>query len=81
MKARELHQEPITPLDDGKAPTWVVACLDCEFSCDAHGISGDDAVVAIAERHQKGHRLIARQIDYSTGYGRNFDEPHPLYHQ
>lgn len=65
------HQhEPIVPVRDGHAPTFVVSCLDCGFSHDAHGPTAEDAVVAIQPTHQVGHRLIAMPQNYST---------HPLY--
>ena len=78
-KPRQIESAPIVPLRNGQPPAWVVSCLDCGFSHDAHGLSADDAVRAIAPTHQEGHKLIARAVDYTTGYGGGRTRPHPLY--
>ena len=70
MTERQHHHEPITPKRAGAFPGFVVSCLDCAFSHDAHGLSAEDAVKALAPTHQAGHRLYAVPVDYST---------HPLY--
>lgn len=67
---RQHRHEPIVPAKDGKPPAWVVACLDCGFAHDAHGLDANDAIASLAAAHQPGHRLIARPIDYTD---------HPLY--
>lgn len=79
MKRREILSEPITPLKDGQPPGFIVACLDCDFGVDAHGLTAEDAVKAVAPTHQKGHHLIATHVDYTTGHGPNKKDPHPLY--
>jgi len=49
----------------------VVACVECTFSHDAHGIDADDAIKAVAPTHAEGkHKMVARAVDYSA---------HPLY--
>ena len=73
------RQEAITPRRDGKPPAFVVACLDCGFSCDEHGIGADDAVKAVAPRHAVDHKLVARPVDYTKGYGPDKRDAHPLY--
>lgn len=88
-RPRHGHHEPITPTKDGQAPAWVVACLDCDWAADAHGLTSEDAVKAMTSVHQAGHRLVARSIDYSEGWQRP-GQPlagippstvgHPLYH-
>ena len=84
------HQsEPIVPAKEGRPPAFVVACLDCEFSHDAHGLTAEDAVKSIAPSHQTTHRLIARSVDYTTGWPENHAKPtegpktfpHALYRQ
>lgn len=67
---RHVRHEPVVPSRDGTPPAYVVACLDCGFAHDAHGLTAEDAVKAIAPSHEPGHHLIARAVDYST---------HPLY--
>ena len=79
MTQHPQQHEPIVPMKDGKPPGFVVACLDCEFSHDAHGLTAEDAVKAIAPAHQTGHRLIARPVDYTTGWGPQGTAPHPIY--
>lgn len=79
MKRRDILSEPITPTVAGKPPQFIVACLDCEFSVDAHGLSEEDAVKAVAPSHAAAHRLIARPVDYTVGYGPDKSQPHPLY--
>lgn len=78
-RARQVQSGPIVPLKDGQPPAWVVACLDCGFSHDAHGRSADDAVKAVAPSHEPGHKLIARAINYESGWGEDGTKPHPLY--
>lgn len=75
---------------EGVPPGWVVSCLDCPFSHDAHGLDANDAISTIAPSHQRGHRLHAQPIDYSEGWPRD-GRPlagvppsvggHPLYHR
>ncbi len=77
---RQGQHEPITPMRAGQPPTWVVACLDCGFSVDEYGQTAEDALQSVAPRHEASHALIARPVDYTTGYGEHKDEPHPLYH-
>ena len=73
-------QEPITPAKDGLPPCWVVACLDCSFAHDAHGLMAEDAIATVARTHAPDHRLIARAVDYAhPTYGPDRNEPHPLY--
>ena len=79
MTGHPQQHDPVTPLENGQRPTWVVACLDCEFSHDAHGAAAEDAIQALAANHQPGHRLIARPVDYSTGWGPQGTAPHPIY--
>lgn len=79
MKRREILSEPITPAVGGTPPAFVVACLKCEFSVDAHALSAEDAVKAVAPTHEPTHLLIARPVDYTTGYGTDKTAPHPLY--
>jgi hypothetical protein len=67
---RDTTNLPIVPAQDGKGPAWIVVCLDCPFAHDAHALSGEDAVQAIAPTHERTHRLIARAVDYTD---------HPLY--
>ena len=76
---REGQHEPIEPLREGQPPGWIVSCLDCSFSHDEHGLTASDAIMACAARHENGHKMIARAMDYTTGYGEHRDEPHPLY--
>jgi hypothetical protein len=76
---RQIQSAPIVPLKAGQPPAWVVMCLDCGWSHDAHGLGADDAVKALAPQHQEGHHLIARAIDYTTGWGPERNQPHPLY--
>ena len=76
---RRGEYEPITPMQDGKPPDWVVVCLDCGFSVDEHGVTGEDAVKAVAPRHEHAHKLTARPVNYSAGWGEKKKEPHPLY--
>ena len=71
--------EPITPMEGGKPPGWVVMCLDCGFACDAHGLTGEDAVKAVAPRHESTHKLVAQAVNYLVGFGPQKDQPHPLY--
>jgi len=64
---------PIVPAVDGQAPAWVVACLEigCGFAHDAHALTAEDAVEAIAATHAEGkHKMIAKAVDYTA---------HPLY--
>lgn len=70
MRQRHVEHEPITPAKDHMPPNFVVACLDCGFSVDAHGLAADDAVLSVSPWHAAGHQLIARAVDYSE---------HPLY--
>lgn len=71
MPADTHRQEPITSPKSGAPPAWVVACLDCSYSVDEHGLTGEDAVQTVNPRHAGGtHRLIARAVDYTA---------HPLY--
>ena len=79
MRGRESLHDPITPEKGGKPPGFIVACLDCEFSVDAHGLTAEDAVKAVAPRHEESHHLIARPVNYTTGYGADKKDPHPLY--
>ena len=79
MKRREILSEPITPAVDGKPPAYIVACLECEFSVDAHALTAEDAVKAVAPSHAPTHHLIARAVDYTQGYGLDKTAPHPLY--
>jgi hypothetical protein len=69
-RPRHGRHEPITPAQGGRPPAWVVACLDCPFACDAHGLNAEDAVKAIAPIHERTHRLIARAVDYTQGWSR-----------
>lgn len=78
LTPRKVEHEPIVPVRDGKTPTWVVSCLDCAFSHDAHGAEAQDAIDSIAPRHQAGHKLIARSINYDEGWPTS---GHPLYHR
>lgn len=61
---------PIVPARQGHAPAFVVSCVDCGFSHDAHGDTAEDAISSVAPTHHAGHRLIAWTTDYAT---------HPLY--
>jgi len=73
MRLDNHRSAPITPAVEGKPPGWVVACLEagCGFACDAHALTADDAVQAVAATHAEGrHKMIGRAVDYST---------HPLY--
>jgi len=79
MKRREILSGPITPAVDGKPPGFVVACLDCEFGVDAHALTAEDAVKTVAPTHEKTHHLVARRENYTTGYGPQKTDPHPLY--
>ena len=79
MKPREILSGPITPAVGGKPPAFVVTCLDCEFSVDAHGLSAEDAVKTVAPTHEPTHHLIAQPVDYTAGHGQDKTEPHPLY--
>ncbi len=67
---RQHDAAPIVPLKDGSPPGWIVACLDCGFAHDAHGLSANDAVLSIAPSHEPDHRLVARPIDYTQGWER-----------
>lgn len=79
MKPREILPEPITPAVGGKPPAFVVACLECGFSVDAHALTAEDAVKAVAPNHETTHHLIGRPVEYTTGYGLDKTAPHPLY--
>ena len=79
MKRREILSEPITPAVGGKPPGFIVACLDCDFGVDAHALTAEDAVKAIAPTHETTHHLIATSVDYTKGYGPDKKDPHPLY--
>lgn len=81
MNPRQHSYEPLTPLKDGKPPGFIVACLDCDFGVDAHGLTAEDAVKAVALTHENSHHLIARSVKYTTGYGTDKTEAHPLYRQ
>lgn len=76
---RKGQYEPVTPMSGGKPPDWVVVCLDCGFSVDEHGTSAEDAIKAVAPRHESTHKLTARPVNYSHGWGAHGDQPHPLY--
>jgi len=79
MKRREILSEPITPAIGGKPPGFIVACLDCEFAVDAHGLATEDAVKAVAPTHETTHHLIGRPVDYLKGHGPTKTDPHPIY--
>lgn len=79
MKRREILSEPITPAIGGKPPGFIVACLDCDFGVDAHALTAEDAVKTVAPQHEKTHHLIAQPVSYTTGYGPDKKDPHPLY--
>src|SRR5882672_8206067 len=71
MRQVAITHEPIVPAIDGQPPGFVVACLDCEFACDAHGLDAEDAVQSVVPTHASGqHRMIARPVSYAE---------HPLY--
>lgn len=69
------RSEPVVQKRDGRPPNREVVCLDCGFRHDAHGITAEDAIQAIAGAHESSHRLIALAIDYTASGG------HPLYAQ
>lgn len=87
---RQHTHAPVVAPRDGEPPAFIVVCLagGCGFAHDAHGLTAEDAVKSIAPTHQSGHKLIARQIDYTKGWerpgrpleglGASFG-PHPLY--
>lgn len=89
-RPRHVKHEPIVAAQKGQPPAWVVSCLDCQFSHDAHGLDGAEAISTIAPTHQRGHRLVAQSIDYGEGWSRD-GRPlagvppsvggHPLYHR
>lgn len=76
-KYRRTLTEPITPVRDGRAPTWIVSCPVCGFRHDAHGASKADAIREV--KHEPSHPLDATPVDYATGWGQNGAESHPLY--
>lgn len=76
---RTIQYEPVTPAKGGAAPGWVVSCLDCTFSCDEHGDAAETAIKAVAQRHERSHRLVAMAVDYRVGYGPDKQGNHPLY--
>lgn len=78
-RARQIRYDPITPMRDGQPPGFVVSCLECGFSVDAHGATASDAVQAVAPSHDSRHHLIAQPVNYQTGYGSAATDPHPLY--
>lgn len=78
-RLRHVTHQPLTPRRDGQPPRFVVSCLDCGFSRDAHGQDAGDAVLAVAPSHDRTHRLTAQPTDYTTGYGEQGTDPHPLY--
>lgn len=77
--ARHVGHEPIVAKRGTTPPEWVVSCLDCGFSVDAHGVDGEEAVRAVAPSHDRRHTLLAVAMDYTTGYGPEGTDPHPLY--
>jgi len=79
MNPRQHAYDAITPLKDGQPPGFIVACLDCDFGVDAHALTAEDAVKAVAPTHDERHHLIARPVDYTKGHGPKQSEPHPLY--
>jgi hypothetical protein len=63
---REGQHGPVTPPKDGQPPGWIVMCLDCGFSVDAHGASAPDAIQSVGPRHERTHKLIATAADYAA---------------
>lgn len=63
---RQVHHTPIVPATEAGPPAFVVACLDCEWSQDAHGADAGDAVRAVAPSHDRNHHLVARAVDYGS---------------
>ena len=76
---RQGQHEPLTPLKAGRPPDWHIRCSDCPFTTDAHGATDLEALKAIRARHQPGHRLSAKAVNYRTGYGPDGTQSHPLY--
>lgn len=69
---RHFKHEPIVPSREGVLPAFVVVCLTggCGYAHDAHGLTAEDAVKAVAPAHQAGHQLTARRLDYAAGWER-----------
>lgn len=68
------QHEPIVPPKDGKAPGWIVRCLErgCGFAHDAHGETPEAAAESVRATHTPGHALSVEPSRYH-------ETKHPLY--
>lgn len=79
---RQGQHEPIVAPQDGKAPAWVVRCLEtgCGYAHDAHGATPEAAAESVRAQHTPGHALSVERARYEEPrWGKDGNLKHPHY--